>query len=221
MEWISFYCCLPLEELDYLEKTLKEYKIGDYLITHEVSQSSHKLTDGSHFHFVVQMSTKDYDAYVKKIFKTKYKLKGQARNGIGKQYGRVKDLRNAELMKSYALKDNGEFRTSLSDVLLEELRSKSYKKVDRVKEDKDMKKDLMEYLLEQEQILHNKYYDKDPYGKYVIDPTQIRIKLISFFRNHPTYRPNLNRSMIDRYINYFLLYYHNDITDEDVFYQIY
>jgi hypothetical protein len=214
MEYIAFYACLPLDQLDYLEETLTQYKIELYLITHEVSNSSHKLTDGSHFHFVVQMSKPDYDAYVKKVFRLKYNLQGQARNGIGKQYGRVKDIRSVELMKSYCLKDNGTFRTNLSEAEIKELKSKSY--VKEIKKDRDMKEELMKHL--GEKIYSCEFEDKQ-FGRKTreIDTMKLRMVLIVFFRNHPTYRPHLNRSMIDRYINYFLLYYYKDITDENLY----
>ncbi len=57
----------------------------------------------------------------------KFKLRGKAKDGKSRQYGKVKEIDNVEKMAAYTLKD-GNIRTNMSENDLEKYRSISYKK---------------------------------------------------------------------------------------------
>jgi len=124
-EFIAFMCAVSHTEFDHLETILKEYDIGHYILSAEVTPDAHAVTNGEHFHFCVQMSSSDYHKYSKRVFKDKYKLRGQARDGIGRQYGKVTKIENVEKMKQYTLK-HGKYRTNMPDAEINELLEKSY-----------------------------------------------------------------------------------------------
>jgi len=73
-----------------------------------------------------QGDSKMYTNFSKKIVE-KFKLRGKAKDGKSRQYGKVKEIDNVEKMAAYTLKD-GNIRTNMSENDLEKYRSISYKK---------------------------------------------------------------------------------------------
>lgn len=124
---LAFFCAVQHKHRVYLVETLKEYNIGTYIIGYEVAKGAHEETDGEHIHFYVEMSTKDYHKYSKRVFKDKFKLQGQARGGKPRQYGKVKKIESLEKMKMYTVKE-GNVDTNLSDKELKDLIEKSHEK---------------------------------------------------------------------------------------------
>lgn len=109
-KYIAFMAHLPPKHeeepmLDYLETTLKEYDIQGYIIGEETEPYNH-------YHFIVQISEKDYHKFASRVFKKKYNLRGKAIKDHPRQYGKVKEIENVERMKAYTLKE-GVFRTNL------------------------------------------------------------------------------------------------------------
>ena len=130
MEYIAFMAHTTYEMFDYLEETLKEYDIGTYFIGYEKEPYEH-------FHFLVEMASDDYVKYRKRVFIDKLKLRGQARKGQPRQYGKVNNIKDLEKMKSYTIKE-GKFRTNIEDkeelqVLIDNAFSKQ-EKIDKEKE---------------------------------------------------------------------------------------
>lgn len=121
----TFYCDLPLEELENLEQYLLKY-IGDgkYVIAHEISAVQQK----SHFHVIAEFGELgQWDMFRNAILIKKYNL--SAKN---KQYGKVKKINDVNKMISYILKDDGPRRTNLEPDVVKEYLEASYKKqVDR------------------------------------------------------------------------------------------
>lgn len=113
-------CHTEHKHFDYLEDTLKEYDIGGYVIAYENEPYEH-------FHFLVEMKEEDYTRYRKRVFIDKLKLKGQARDGKGRQYGKVKEIEDFEKMLSYTIKDE-QFRTNLEQEQIDNALDKSFKK---------------------------------------------------------------------------------------------
>lgn len=105
---------------DDLEETLKEYPIGGYVIAYE--QEPYK-----HFHFLVEMEERDYAAYRKRVFIDKWGLRGQARDGKPREYGKVKNIEDFDKMLSYTIKDEN-FRTNLDQEQIDNALDKSFKK---------------------------------------------------------------------------------------------
>lgn len=142
MIYLAFFCACFHTEFDYLETRLKEYDIGNYIIAAETAVTGvHPSTDGQHFHFMVEMETDTYHRFSKSVFTDKYKLQGRARNGVGRQYGKVTQIENIEKMKQYTVKNNN-LRTSLSPEEIATLIEKSFIK----EEKKSIENELMEYL---------------------------------------------------------------------------
>ena len=93
---------------DYLEAVIQEYGVKRYLIAHEAEPYSH-------FHFVVEFekeADRNYHNLCKRVFKDKFKLRGQATKGKARQYGALKKIENIEKMCAYTLKE-GNFRTNM------------------------------------------------------------------------------------------------------------
>lgn len=128
--YIAFFSAIKHEHYDYLETTLKEYDIGGYIIGAEVSQGTHKETNGEHFHFLVEMTDTDYHKFSKRVFKDKYKLTGRATSGHPRQYGKVSKIEKLERMKAYTVKD-GNFRTNLKDDEVKKITEISFKKEEK------------------------------------------------------------------------------------------
>jgi len=156
MNYLAFMGALEHSHFDYLENTLKEYDIGSYIVSAEVSSTSHEATKGQHFHFLVEMTDQDYTRFSKRVFIDKFKLRGRAVKGLPRQYGKVKQIENLEQMKRYTVKD-GNFRTNLTDIEIETLVENSFQKDEK----KKIQDELMEILLEQ---FHNLEWFDVRYG---------------------------------------------------------
>lgn len=134
MDWIACMFHLAEEHGHYLEETLKSYDIGLYLIGFESDKYDH-------FHVLFQGDNKIYTNFSKKIVE-KFKLRGKAKDGKSRQYGKVKEIESVEKMAAYTLKD-GNIRTNMSEKDLEKYRSISYKK----NEEKKLFNKILEKLI--------------------------------------------------------------------------
>lgn len=119
-KYIAFMCHTDISQFNYLETTIQEYDIGGYVIAHENEPYSH-------FHFLVEMRESDYVRFRKRVFIDKLKLRGQARNGNARQYGKVAEIEDFSKMLSYTCKDSN-IRSNLDDELINEAIDKSFKK---------------------------------------------------------------------------------------------
>lgn len=119
-KYTAFMCHAEETQFDYLEKTIKEYDIGGYVIAHESEPYSH-------FHFLVEIKEADYIRFRKRVFIDKLKLRGQARNGKPRQYGKVGEIDDFDKMLSYTCKDEN-IRSNLTDELINDAIDKSFKK---------------------------------------------------------------------------------------------
>ena len=108
---------------------LREYDIGGYIVGLEKSENTHQETNGEHFHFCVEMTELDYNKYRKRCFIDKFGLRGQAKLGQPRQYGKVKQIENIVRMKAYTIKD-GNFRTNLTETEIAGLGEIAFKKGD-------------------------------------------------------------------------------------------
>lgn len=114
-------CIFHIDQIhfDYLEETLKEYDIGHYLIGHEVEPYHH-------FHVLFQGTEKMYTLFSKRIIE-KFKLRGQAKQGKPRQYGKLKLIDNIDKLMSYTVKD-GNVRSNLPEETLEKIKEQSFRK---------------------------------------------------------------------------------------------
>ena len=133
--WKAFFAAIYHTELPEILQFWKQYNIGEYIIALEITQHSHKETAGEHFHFCAEMSDVTYHAFCKRVFKDRYKLSGQARNGKPKQYGKVTEIKDITRMKAYCIKDNN-YYTNIPDEEIEKLKKISFAKVEKEKQPK-------------------------------------------------------------------------------------
>lgn len=132
-KWIGCRFDVALEHFDYMEATLKEYAIGDWVIAHEMSSKSH-------YHILFWGSERIYRNLSKKL-KEKFNLNA---NGKKHEYRKEPEIRSKEQYNIYILKD-GNYRSNMSREKLEELYNKSYQKRD----DNPLNKEIAEQLIEE------------------------------------------------------------------------
>ncbi len=145
---LAFFGAIPHSQIDYLNEVLQEYSIGEYVLCGETTTDAHKETQGEHFHFVVQMSLKDYHKFSKRIFIDKYKLRGVAKKGLPRQYGKVKVIENLAKMKAYTVKggDKALIRTNLSCTELDALILESFQNEEKNQQHQQHKQQLFSVL---------------------------------------------------------------------------
>lgn len=94
-KWLCFMAHIKHSESEYIKEQLTDFK---YLFGMETSEYEH-------YHFLVEMSDKQYHAFSKRVFKDKYKLRGRAVCGAPRQYGKVSQIRDIQKMARYTCKD--------------------------------------------------------------------------------------------------------------------
>lgn len=125
MNFLAFMCHAPTSDYNYLETTLQEYNVGQYLIGHE-------STPYEHYHFLVQMSSDDYHLFAERVFRKKYKLRGRATKDNPRQYGKLKKIEDLEKLKSYTIKD-GNYRSNMPEQDVKKYFENSFKKIEKKK----------------------------------------------------------------------------------------
>lgn len=106
MNPIAFFLALPFSTFDEITEKLQKYiePQSHYLVVGEKSENTHKTTNGEHFHFLVDFTEKSYKNFTKHFIE-KYKLRGSAREGIARQYGKIKKINDLEKLHQYMCKD--------------------------------------------------------------------------------------------------------------------
>jgi len=145
---IMFFVATRFVNREMLIEELRKYKsFGYYLMSWEISKTSHKPTQGEHFHFILfDFSELDYNAFRIKVLsgdKSKLKLQGQAKNGVGRQYGKETKIHNLFNACAYTLKD-GNYESNIPPEIVQGFIDASFKKDDK----SARRQELMDYLLE-------------------------------------------------------------------------
>lgn len=143
-----FFLALPHSYKDQLWEYLNNYlhPSARLVMAWETSQFTHKETNGEHFHIACDMSDNTYEAFKKTIIIKQFKLRGQARDGIGRQYGVIseKKIRDETKFLSYTLKNNNYIFRNFDLETLQSLYSKSY-----IKDiEKSLDQKVCEYLID-------------------------------------------------------------------------
>lgn len=130
LDYIAFFAAISHspETEEYLVKSLLNYEIGSYLIVRETSANSHKLTNGEHYHFLVQMADIDYTRFRKRVFLDHFKLSGNSKGGKVRAYGKVNYLKDPDRMAVYMMKDDSVVATTFSESQLKSWYEQSFKK---------------------------------------------------------------------------------------------
>ncbi len=160
LEYIAFFAAISHspETEEYLVESIKNYDIGSYLIVRETSENSHKLTNGDHYHFLVQMTNEDYGRFRKRVFLDHFKLKGRATKECGRQYGKVNYLKDPDRMSVYMMKDGSVVSTTFSEKQLKSWYDQSFK-VSQLKGYKDLLKLYVDENLESHPLLKEPHRD--------------------------------------------------------------
>jgi len=196
--FIAFMCHAPTSEYQYLEDTLQEYNIGNYLIGHEISPYEH-------YHFLVEMTTADYHLFAERVFRKKFKLRGRAKDGNARQYGKIKNIEDLEKLKSYTIKD-GNYRSNMPEQDVAKYFETSFKKAEK----KKIYEEISEYLEENFQFNFTydtflgeaKYYEEKRMTQFQKNIYQIKLNIINYLRINTDI--NMCRSNINSYTQFFL-----------------
>ena len=132
-------------------KSLEKYIDDDtsYLISMETSATGLVETNGEHLHFAVSNFENKYDSFRKTVFVNEYKLRGQAKHGLPRQYGKIKKdaIRSETNFLTYMCKDYYKDNKNLfcKNLLKEDLVKyieESYQKMEKV----DLETQIMQYI---------------------------------------------------------------------------
>lgn len=189
-----------------------------YIVAKETVKDKHQETNGEHFHVAAEMSDKQYDSYRNTILKKKYQLRGKACNGLPRQYGVVKNVRDETKFLGYTVKHkNIEYRNISLDEIKQHI-SNSY-----VKEEKrTYQEDLMAYLVQNvNQTLYlgirrpptHDYFipqstdeeEEEEEEQYTINVSKIQLDILTYHMEHAV--KALSRSQIVYYTNLFLQFH--------------
>ena len=111
-----------------MEKYLNED--DKYIIGKEVIKNVHKQTNGEHIHVASTMTVENYKKFHDAIHKKKMKLLLKASNGVGKQVGRVKDVRSQERSLRYCVKDKNIIYKNIDLKTIDKYILESFQKTD-------------------------------------------------------------------------------------------
>ncbi len=197
-----FFLALPHSYKDQLWEYLNNYLHPDarLVMAWETSQFAHKESNGEHFHIACDMSDNTYEAFKKTIIIKQFKLKGQARDGIGRQYGLIseKKVRDETKFLTYTLKNNNYIFRNFELEDLQNLYSRSY-----IKDiEKSLDQKVCEYLLQFEL-----QFEKTQDGIDMIDIDKIEeYILVYFMKDHK----RLCKSRLKILTIEYIMNYHSD-----------
>lgn len=126
-----------------LGKLISYAEGGLFLLSLEVSKTTHKETKGEHIHILYDDVNNNYNLF-SKCLRDIWNLRGRAQDGLPKQYGKVKHIKDIEKACAYTMKD-GKYFTNIEDIdKLNEWLSLSYEKNPK----RDIYDEWMEYMNE-------------------------------------------------------------------------
>ena len=149
--FIAFMVRLPHKRLEDLTTLIVRHggPHTQWLIAKETDKS-----DREHFHGIVFMEDNEYDK-VQRHFRETWNLKGNAKKGETKEYGRVRRIKDRNKMLSYTVKDGNVITSENWDIDLEKYIEASYKKpveTNKQLRDKELKDNLLNTNKKQETI---------------------------------------------------------------------
>lgn len=132
LSWVAFFMAVRHLHTHTVYKIFREYEdeMGLYAVSREIAEHSHKETDGEHFHFCAQMKPETYHKLTKRLCKDMFNLQGRAKDGIGRQYGKVTDIKNPTRMLAYTIKD-GDYITNIPEDELVHIKKVSFRKLEK------------------------------------------------------------------------------------------
>jgi len=212
MSFMSFMAVIKHDQIEYVQETIQEYdSVTEYLIGMETSADSHQDNSGEHMHFLVKMSDTHYKNFADRVFRKKFNLRGQARKGLPRQYGKIREIQDLEKMAAYTVKD-GNIRTNMEDKDIQRWIELSFKK-DADKEFRDMIYEYLDTCPAPETI--NDGFNVVANVDHSKPPQFLRISILQYFRENSNKIPNANT--IKSFITGYMLYHNKkDYTLEEI-----
>lgn len=215
---IGFFIALEHSFKEELIKDIESYLDDEarYILAMETVKDKHAETKGEHFHFVGDMTDKQYDTFRKTIIVNKHKRQGVAKNGIGRQYGKIGKLRDETKLMSYTCKDGNIHYKNIDLKKIQELIQQSYHKEDR---EFPFKK-LMEHLKTNACTFYECILDV--YNNNMIEKVnavrydRIEYAIIQFYLDNSKAEKVPTKSQIRSITTKFLMYYTNSPNIEDI-----
>lgn len=129
----------------------KKHSLGDYVIAYEDKPYEH-------MHFIVHMTENDYLAF-SSLMKRKYKLRTKATQGLRRQIGRVKQIRDINRAYQYTVKESKPewLRTNMSKEQIDDYIELSFKKENGEPIRDWLKENPRHFTCEQDTIDHTKW----------------------------------------------------------------
>jgi len=176
---------------DKFMEIIKKYCNKCFIVALEKARNTHKETNGEHLQCIFDMEETTYGNMNKALIK-EFNLRGQARNGLGRQYGKItKDkINDIELACIYTTKE-GNVISNIEQEQIKEWYEKSYmkKKIFNIK-------NLLEYL-------DSFHYYQDEREFYFSDYLEkIKEHIIEYHLDYKIELPR--RNIFYDYIRYYL-----------------
>lgn len=205
-KWIAFMCHLAHTEFENLIQEVEKLE-APYIVSAEVGNHEH-------FHFLMKITNKEYHTFSQRVFCRKYRLRGQARNGLPRQYGKVKEINDLSKMMAYTIKDKN-FRTNMKTEEIEYILKKKINEVINSKiETREIKEKMIDFVNDRmPNYMSNQMFRR--HEKY------IRIAIIDFMIEN---KINIMRTTIERYYWYYVAYTTNDnykLSSTEIYQEIY
>lgn len=212
---IGFFVALEHSYKDDFVKDIESYLDDDakYILAMEVAKDKHVETKGEHFHFVGDMTDNQYDKFRKTILVKKYERQGVARNGVGRQYGKIGKIRDETKLMQYTCKDNNIIYRKIDLKTIQDLIQKSYHREDR----KFPLKALMEHLRANSHAHYQDMTDDPDWDDHKVEYVQIEFDIIQFYLDNSTCEKTLTKSQIKSITTKYLMYYTPYINKYDIY----
>lgn len=143
---LAFMVALPHTQDDTLWSYLCNYSTDTtpIIMSKEVSKKSHQDISGEHYHIYIGWEEKTWEAFKKTILMKKFQLRGQAKDGLARQYGRVTKIKDETKMIAYTIKCNDyRFQNMDKEYLDYIYANESFEREDKL----DYQEQLMKHLL--------------------------------------------------------------------------
>ncbi len=106
-EFLFWFVAIRHQDVPSYIKHLDKYidPSAQLIIANETARGVHHQSQGEHIHVAARMGTDTYKLFHNNIHKTQMKLQCRAGGGVGKQVGRIKDVRDHTKFLAYTVKD--------------------------------------------------------------------------------------------------------------------
>lgn len=146
-DYAAFYVACKASQAHLVVTAIKVRKPKWWLVCAEFSRNSHTDVSGHHVHVLATLTDVQYRSIIQELKKAGLPLRGQARNGQARSYGKVKVVRDLLRMGAYTLKAHDQdapLYTNFPDDLLNQMVMLSFQK--EADDDHDSYSQIMEYI---------------------------------------------------------------------------